>query len=349
MSLTGTDVYLGTGSVITQVNTSSLSVTNTFDVPYSEVSLALSNSGDTLYALQVGQAGANATVGVFREDMLQPTRDVYTSSPAFWLTVSPDGKTLYEAGGLNIPGIQSISLRTGTLEKTFLSRYLVTSMALSPDGGTLYAVGPNGALGSQPDYLWVVKTATGAVKQITLPYEVFLNGTGLTLALSPDGSTLAINAPLEPVLIFNTGTGKLNGEINAVGGGAIVIDPTGTLVHFQTTGSAPAAVAVANLATLAIQTTIPVAGAAIAFSPTLPVVYICDGTAAISVVSTSTYQVENSIPVITGNGQALAVTPDGSYLYADGAYLSASPRGAIIDTATLAIQPFFGVNAIAIH
>jgi len=225
--------------------------------------------------------------------------------------ISPDSRTcyIYAPGGT----LQTVDALTGSVTTT-VGGEDIGQAVLSPDGKTiylafgsgtgvitygegsseasqLYDVGqPFSSLAVSPDgktlyaagqnTLWAVSTATGAVAAKTLP------GVNVSaIAASPKGGKLyALDAAAFSFLIINASTGAVEHTValpqcksNYYPSGAIAIDPSG--------------------ATAFVLVYSPV-------GPCGPVIPI----------NLQTQTVEPAIPGTTG--QALAVSPNGTYLYA---------------------------------
>jgi hypothetical protein len=116
------------------------------------------------------------------------------------MTMSSDGQTLYLGGdfttlngGITRNRIAAVSTATGLLVSTFdpNANNSITTMALSPEGNTLYIGGDFTALngGTTRNRLAAISTATGL---LVSAFDPNANNSVTTMTLSPEGNTLYI-------------------------------------------------------------------------------------------------------------------------------------------------------------
>ncbi len=208
------------------------------------------------------------------------------------IAMSPDGKRAYVAVA---DGIGVIETASGKLVETFSSAAPGTGLgriAVSPDGKRLYVADPGG--------IRIVDAFTG---QLTENVELDRDNYPLTLAISPDGHKLYVNAS------------SLSGP-SAV----ITVDTKTNQVSART-----------SLAPLGVRDL-----SQISVSPDGSRVYINGGYGGVGVVDTST----NTLPVIPSvlptfdGGGGIQVSPDGRHLYTYGNSEMGSDRIQVIDTAS---------------
>lgn len=110
-------------------------------------SLAMNRTGSRLYAVN-GATGTVAEVDISNQFQPQITRTVSiptigSAGAGSGAVVSPDGKTLVMASGSGVVWVDTARL---TVHMRSLSGWHVSSLGLSPDGQTLYAVKDSGAI-----------------------------------------------------------------------------------------------------------------------------------------------------------------------------------------------------------
>ena len=167
--------------------------------------------------------------------------------------LSPDGSTLYIAGGL---GIDEYHPATGTTTKDAIHLTGMTSgLAVSPDGSTLYAAS-NGN-----DNVSVLNAATGAVSS-TIP----LASAPSAELLSPDGSRLYVWAnQAGTVTVINTASDTVTATITIPNGAMNYnetgcISPDGSTLYVPTAPGVTGAVEVISTATDTITSSISLSG-----------------------------------------------------------------------------------------
>jgi sugar lactone lactonase YvrE len=270
-----------------------------------------------------------------------------------WMAVSPNGQTLYSSGYTG--GIVAVDTQTGQVTGQMLqtSNWL-GAIAVSADGATLYVIEIEGY--RQPYQLQVLDASSGTiVNSIALPICEGTNP-GEAIAITPDGGEVyAMECGVTTV--YDTKTMNSLGTISGAAGAAVAANPKGKAVYVSTGGNV---IDVIDPATVAITATIPISANAIVFSPDGGTAYVestQNSVNGVAVVDTASLAVTGFVPGInplpiwgqsgdtgTGGGEALAITPDGKYLYAAGT------PGSVIDTQTLQIVGQFDSNGpIVVH
>jgi YVTN family beta-propeller protein/VCBS repeat-containing protein len=295
------------------VNTASQTITVPVDPTFTSLSvyargpMVISPDGKYLY---VPVTNAIAVINT----ATNTTAPSFTSLPNVTaMAVNPSGSDLYEALNGLAGSIANIPVSLGRPKTTFaaLNGY-VTSLAISPDGKTLYAADLSGTVS-------VISTTTfQTTRGATVP-------SGPTaIAVSPDGSRLYITSGGREgtVTVVNTATNAITSTI-PVGDApaAAAVSPDGSRLYVANTNSAT--VSVINTATNAVTSTITVGGftlGALAISPDAKHLYALGGTGnnqSVTVINTAANAVTNTIVLDTGlqSGGSLAISPDGRQLY----------------------------------
>jgi DNA-binding beta-propeller fold protein YncE len=304
-------------------------------------SVVLSPNGKELYPL----LSANTAVEVYEEGALVPSRLLEVGGPPRFLALSPDGKTLYSAGG-NL-GVWAVSTTTGELMAILLPGVGVGAVAVSPDGATLYAGAPN------PNTVTILDAATGAVlNSVALPSCE--DGPGM-MAMAPGGGRLYVMVCGSTVAV-DTKKQATAGMVSGTNGTGLAVSPTGRTIYVSAGEESfydPATIDVVDAATMEITATIPISTSAIAFSPDGQQAYIGstqDNVSGITVIDTASLAVVDFIPGVTyGAGESIAFTPDGRLA------IVAGGEGSVINTRSLQVIGRFpsaelGFDApVAIH
>jgi len=223
-----------------------------------------------------------------------------------WLAVSPHGGTVYTAN--HSGGVSAVSMQTGAVSQ-LLPGLGVEAVAVSPDGGRLYAFSAGFAF-------TIVNAASGAAENtITLPSCTDV--TSGSIAMDPTGSwAFVTESPCGSVVPINLKIEKAETPLSGTSGTGLAVSPDGTRLYASAGGSVDAI----DLATKKVIGTIPVTATAIVVSPDGSLAYISgtqNGTAGVAVVDTSTLAVSHFIPVANagGGGESIGITQDGSYVY----------------------------------
>jgi len=294
------------------VNTASQTITVPVDPTFTSLSvyargpMVISPDGKYLY---VPVTNAIAVINT----ATNTTAPSLTSLPNVTaMAINPSGSDLYEALNGLAGSIANIPVSLGRPKTTFaaLNGY-VTSLAVSPDGKTLYAADLSGTVS-------VISTATF---QATRGATVSSGPTAI--AVSPDGSRLYVAGGREgTVTVVNTATNAITSTIPVgVSPTAAAVSPDGSRLYVANTNSVT--VSVINTATNAVTNTITVGGftlRALAISPDAKYVYVLGETGnnqSVTVINTAANAVTNTIVLDTGgqDGGSLAISPDGRQLY----------------------------------
>jgi len=278
-----------------------------------------------------------------------PNQLIDAGEPSNWLAVTSNGGTLYSAGK---GGIWAFSTTTGLPVGQLVTSSNVAAFAVSPGGGTLYAV-----LGESLDLL-IFNVSTGVIEAtIPLPTECSTNPaanlTSAAIALSPAGKEAYVVVdcnvntitPGTPAVAIDLQTRAVTGRIAGTEGPALAVNPTSGYLYVS---SSSGSVEVINVSTNQTIGTIPISANSIAFSPDGTTAYIAGsqaGVGGVAVVDASTLAVTDFIAGANGSGaESIAVTPDGTYVYVGG-----SP-GRVISTQTLqVVGQFQSSGPIAIY
>ena len=172
------------------------------------------------------------------------------------VAVSPDGRTVYVTGMSNGgahttgPDYATVAYNAATGARRWVKRYNnltadgASSLAVSPDGRTVYVTGSSDGGASYIDYAtiaynaatgaqrWVKRYTSGAgatpdmatsVKVSPAGDTVYVTGYGGPVTLSPDYTTVAYNAATGARRWVKRYNGPGNGEDNAI---AMAVSPT---------------------------------------------------------------------------------------------------------------------------
>jgi DNA-binding beta-propeller fold protein YncE len=197
-----------------------------------------------------------------------------------------------------------------------------------------------------------VNASTGAVETtVDMPACTTSYYSQGSIAVSPDGKDVYAMY-CGPTAVFDTATQSLTATINGTNVGTLALSPKGHLLFASSGGaenSPSTSISVIDTATRKLVGTIPLATAAMAFSPDGAQAYIGtseNNVAGVAVVDTSILAVTDFVPgVVPGySPESIAVTPDGKLVYVGG------PNGGVIDAKTLqVVENFKPGSPIAIH
>ena len=239
------------------------------------------------------------------------------------IAVDPNGQYVY----LGANGVAVVSTATNSVVTTIElpNGYGAINLAISPDGSTLYA---------ESNTYFAINTSTWSVVQ-TLPIQYPQNS---YMTMSPDGTKLYCvnNVNASSVSAFNSGTGAIlwtadlgDYPVPASGAGANVIasSPDGNYIYVLNEGSGTKTVTGYVSVVQASTGTVVVpklkfekgrAPVSLAMSPDGSTLYAGeDGSFDVQFIDTATNTRKQQIVIDTQgfHVDALAVTPDGKYLY----------------------------------
>lgn len=181
LSADGTRLYVAytdnVGPRIRVIDTSTRTTTTTYATPGGQdaTGLALSADGTTLYAAASRLYAMSAADGTNAQALSDP-------GTALRVVLSPDRSTRYVLGDTT----QNVLVQRGTAQATQLAGALGgrgLSLAIAPDGGTLYA----GVEGTGARSLFAVDTASGAATPIGSSATGFGS---MSVAVKPDGRAI---------------------------------------------------------------------------------------------------------------------------------------------------------------
>jgi DNA-binding beta-propeller fold protein YncE len=163
-------------------------------VPGGVNQFVMSRDGGTLYVLSGDSALYRVDVATGRVETAIPAPD-YILESAVTMVLSPDGGTLWIATNEDGPdgtdvlsgAVTPVSLRTGAAGNSVKLGWMPVSIAITPDGRTLYAAidGVSGIGQLARNEVDVIDTATGQLRA-SLRWQA----APLYLQLSPDGKTV---------------------------------------------------------------------------------------------------------------------------------------------------------------
>jgi RHS repeat-associated protein len=250
----------------------------------------------------------------------------------FGVAVSPDGSTAYVANTL-ASNIAVIDTSTNTITD-FIDIPSPDSdtntLALSPDGLTLYAMDSGGLTGY--GIVYVIDTESGmVVDSLDLP-----SGTApVGAVVSPDGTRLYIAQQPGGVIVVDTDSLSVITTISGAPSYDVAITPDGTKIY--ATYPDDDEMYVISTATNSVIATIPTGAyggttTGIAITPDGAKAYVAafaDNSGL--VIDTSTNTITSAIPFTTDDPLGVAITPDGSEAYFT---MQSSNAVSVVDTAT---------------
>jgi YVTN family beta-propeller protein len=184
----GKTIYVANSGSVSVINAAANMVTATIPGLGTSPDLVVSPDGSKIY---VAQDGAVAVISTVTDTVTGTLHD-----SAWALAVSPDGKALYAAWGAD--SLSVINAATGAVVKTLNPVYdygLTGSLALGPDGQTLYVAGSPEAGTGVPGSgeVTAIDTASDAVTS-TLPVPTSSPQLS-AIAVSPTGAALYVTDP----------------------------------------------------------------------------------------------------------------------------------------------------------
>ena len=231
------------------------------------------------------------------------------------IAAAPDGKKVYVSRDEDVVVVDTVS---NTVESTIPVGHLIWNLAVSPDGGRLYA------LSSDAKALLVIDLAS---KQVSATVPIGERPIGLVV--TPDGSRVYIahqgigpnGAHPTATTVVDTATNSVItniplGDFESTG---ITVSPDGHRIYVSNilTGTSTGHVAVIDTATNTLVTTIPTEFSpfGLAVTPDGSKVYVTHSfDNRVSVIATATNAVTGTILVGKAPQEGVAVTPDGSKL-----------------------------------
>jgi YVTN family beta-propeller protein len=296
------DAYFGddcgssfTGKIwVVDTATNSIKTTIPLSANGSTLSVAVSPSGDRVYAIN------NANGDVLTIDTASNTViNTLTLSLAAYLAVSPDGAKLYVPGGSDVSVIDTAA---NTVIKTIPVGSVAQGAAFTPDGKKAYVANKGDGTVS------VIDVASGTVsKTVTVGSNPFY------VAVTPDGSKVYVanTNTSGTVSVIDTATDTLKtgpGYPISVGNDpeSIAVTPDGSKVYVVNVGGN--SVSVINTSTDAVSTTIASVSdggpAGIAFTPDGSKAYVpASAGHTVSVITVATH----SVAKISGFGTSGSV------------------------------------------
>ena len=206
----GNFTYLGidAGDLVS-VATSTGTITTPFPSVNNSISTEISDGSGGEYIggafTQIGSTTQNYVAHILSNNTVDPNFNPNPNSSVSSLALSPDGSTLYIGGVFTTIGsstynrLAAINTSNGTASTTFNPSVnaTVSAMALSPNGSTLYIGGVFTTISSSTyNHLAAINVSNGTASTTFNPN---VNGTVGSLALTSDGSTLYIGGAFTTV------------------------------------------------------------------------------------------------------------------------------------------------------
>lgn len=136
------------------------------------------------------------------------------------MVLSHDGKTLYVAGLTKVTPVNTATNTPGkAITVSTLKHYFNWTLAITPNGKTLYAGGTLGTVRAAPGYVFPIATATGTVAK---PVKTRLGTMPFAMSVTPNGATVYVvddsdSGPAGSVIPIGTTTGKAGPAITLGG------------------------------------------------------------------------------------------------------------------------------------
>jgi DNA-binding beta-propeller fold protein YncE len=265
--------------------------------------------------LYVAGAANGGSVLRIRGTAVVPGKPVKLGYLPDLIAATPDGKTIYVAGGGST--VTPITTATGTPGKPIKAGPGPAAMAVTPDGKTVYVV--VNSSGTVTPITTATNTPGKAIRVGRDPGMIAITPDGKTayvVNISPGITAYALSGKPSTVTPIATATNTPEKPINLVSIGlptAIVISPDGKVVYIDTTRG----VAVISTGTNTVTKLIKVSGTSsgpMAITPDGKTVYVATDSGVVP-IATATDTAGKTIKV--GNTEAMAITPDGQTVYTD--------------------------------
>lgn len=275
------NVYSGTVSVIdTATNTVKFKIS-----PGGPLGgLALTPDGTQLYVANNVTGGGYHTVSVINTKTKTVSANLDVSG-AYYLTATPDGKSVWVPNGY---GIAIINTATNQISNTISTSgtALPVELVFSPDGSSAYVLCQ--VIGAGESGYGLLKIDTGTQKSVQLCWGTLNLPSGI--AITPDGSKLYfLNLPpnwrtrvTRHVVVFNTVQDKIETKIlfkDGTDAGQCAVTPNGKYVYFAETASSTQidqTVMIDTATDLVVGEPIPVHSAYVAIAPNGEHAYVLD-------------------------------------------------------------------------
>jgi YVTN family beta-propeller protein len=144
------------------------------------------------------------------------------------LAVTPDGKTVYVAAGLD--KVVSISTATNTALKPITVGKGPVGVAITPDGSTAYVVGLGGTTNDREGTVTPIRTASNtALRPIPVGKAWPID---ITVTIAPDGKTAyVVNVKQGTVTPIRTDINKARAPLDVPNATAIAITPDSAMAY----------------------------------------------------------------------------------------------------------------------
>jgi YVTN family beta-propeller protein len=252
---------------------------------------------------------------------------IFSGSLPTGVAASPDGTKIYVGNYSSAAGPTSVSIINTTTNSLASVVDLGNGgypfgVAVKPDGTKVYVTTSNGNLA-------VIDTNVNNATYNTVIASVTGMYNPMGVAVTPDGTTVYVVSQVNYpgyVYVINTTTNALDTNTPQIAVGnspaGIAVSPDGTKAYVATWDTSPGIVYVIDTATNTVEpTTINVGNQpyGVAVTPDGKKVYVVNSIGTVSVINTSTYNVDSTVPV-GSYPLGVAVTPDGSKVYVTNYY-----------------------------
>ncbi len=270
------------------------------NVPVGKEPFALAVTPDGRRVYVADEGGGTVTVVDAASDTRVTT--IQLSGNPSGIAVTPAGDSVWVA----VPqGLQEIDPAANVIRRTVPLAARAYSAAISPDGRFGYTALQRDGIVAEVDL------RTGAVtRQLPVAEPAFV-------ALSPDGSTLAVTGFDQPVLtLFDRATGAETARIPFSGGGfAPTFTPDGRGIYLAEAHQPRIHVVDVAARRVTGSVTMKLPAVNVAFAPDGSVAYAHGEDNELTVIDTATASVRRTIPLPADNSASIALAPDGSRVY----------------------------------